>query len=340
MTSESDGISLTDHARTRYIPQFDFIKGIAAVSVILLHAGIGLEFFSPYWIGLSVPLFICVSSALNYLSLSRDNSVRGYFTPGKFKKMFFRVFLPFISAQVLILVLRAGGGSFSVGELISGGGIGPGSYYPWIFLQLWFAAPFMFLLIRRNFIAGSVIIIAVSLGVNIIFSAFSHADWLQLPFINDRQEAFTALYRLCASRYLFIYPLIFLIVEKRIKYNILLFCAFISAGFIFAVSYKDINLEPVIFTSGWQAYEFPGVFYTITAFIFLYKIYDHTPCAVKRILSVIGKKSWEIFNFQMVYFTFSGHLGINKYLIMVLGLFICIMPVCTYEFMKKPLEIK
>lgn len=54
-----------------YIPQFDFIKGIAIISVILLHAGIGLKYFSPYWIGLSVPLFICVSYALNCLVLSR-----------------------------------------------------------------------------------------------------------------------------------------------------------------------------------------------------------------------------------------------------------------------------
>jgi peptidoglycan/LPS O-acetylase OafA/YrhL len=54
----------------RYIPQFDFIKGIAIISVILLHAGIGLKYFSPYWIGQSVPLFICVSCALNCLTLS------------------------------------------------------------------------------------------------------------------------------------------------------------------------------------------------------------------------------------------------------------------------------
>jgi peptidoglycan/LPS O-acetylase OafA/YrhL len=54
-----------------YIPQFDFIKGIAIISVILLHAGIGLKYFSPYWIGLSVPLFICVSYALNCLVVSR-----------------------------------------------------------------------------------------------------------------------------------------------------------------------------------------------------------------------------------------------------------------------------
>jgi peptidoglycan/LPS O-acetylase OafA/YrhL len=67
----------------RYVPQFDFIKGIAIISVILLHAGIGLKYFSPYWIGQAVPLFICVSCALNCLSLSGGG--RG----GQYKELFY-----------------------------------------------------------------------------------------------------------------------------------------------------------------------------------------------------------------------------------------------------------
>jgi hypothetical protein len=254
--------------------------------------------------------------------------------------MFMRIFAPFILAQIMLIILYMASGNFSIKGFLAGGGIGPGSYYPWIYLQLWFLMPFMFFLVKKNFFAGSLVIILVSVIVNIIFSIFSSADWLQLPFINHKKEAFISLYRLCVNRYLFIYPLIFLLVEKRIKYNVLLFCGFISAGFMFLTSYKNINLEPLIFNSGWQVFEFPSAFYTLLVFIFLYKIYDFTPNIIKMILCKIGERSWEIFNFQMIYFTFCGYLNINKYLNLVLSLFICIIPIYSYKFMEKPLELK
>jgi hypothetical protein len=226
-------------------------------------------------------------------------------------------------------------------SFFAGGGIGPGSYYPWVYLQLWVVMPFMFLLIRKNFIVGSFLIVFVSIIVNIIFSVFSSADWFQLPFISHKREAFVSLYRLCVNRYLFIYPLVFLLVEKRITYSILLFCGFMSAGYMYYISYRNINLEPFIFNSGtWQVQEYPSVFYTVLVFIFLYKIYEYIPEIIQKIICRIGSKSWEVFNFQMIYFTFSGSLNINKYLYLVLSLCICIIPIYSYKFMEKPLEIK
>jgi hypothetical protein len=135
----------------QYIPQFDFIKGIAIISVILLHAGIGLKYFSPYWIGQSVPLFICVSCALNCLSLSGGGGIiKNYFIFSKFKKLFIRVFVPFMLTQILLIILFIKSHNFSVKGFLASGGIGPGSYYPWVYLQLWFLMPFIFSLVKRN----------------------------------------------------------------------------------------------------------------------------------------------------------------------------------------------
>jgi hypothetical protein len=254
--------------------------------------------------------------------------------------MFARVFFPFILTQILLIILSIASHSFSVKSFIAGGGIGPGSYYPWVYLQLWFLMPFIFYIVKRNFVLGSLFIILVSVIVNILFFAFSSADWFQLPFINHRKEAFVSLYRLIVNRYLFIYPLIFMLIEKRIKYNVLLFCGFIGAGFIFLISYKNINLEPFIFNSGWQVFEFPSMPYTLLVFIFLYKIYEYIPNIFTKIICKIGERSWEIFNFQMIYFTFCGYLNINKYLNLVLSLCVCIIPMYSYNFMEKPLELK
>jgi hypothetical protein len=109
---------------------------------------------------------------------------------------------------------------------------------------------------------------------------------------------------------------------------------------MFLISYKNINLEPIIFNSGWQGNEFPSVFYTVLVFIFLYKIYEYIPNIVQKVICKIGDKSWEIFNFQMIYFTFCGYLNINKYLNLILSLCICIIPIYSYKFMEKPIELK
>jgi hypothetical protein len=210
--------------------------------------------------------------------------------------------------------------------------------------------PFMYLLLKKNYYIGTLVILAVSIIINVLFSIFSSADWLQsqfykLPFVSHKKETFKwvfyLVYRLCINRYLLIYPLLFLLVTKRIKYNILLFSGFVGAWYIFCISYKNMNFEPFIFNSNnWQVYEFPGAFYTLLVFIFLFKIYDYIPAIIQKVVCKIGSKSWEIFIFQMIYFSFSGYLNLNKYLNLVVSLFICIVPIYSYQFMKRPLEFK
>jgi hypothetical protein len=271
--------------------------------------------------------------------LSKNNSIKYYFRKEKIKKMLLRIFKPFISAQILLVTVYIFQKNFSIKGFLAGGGIGPGSYYPWIYLQLWVLIPFMFLIMKKNAIIGSIVIILFSLSTNILFVMLGSSDWLEIPFINGKKEAFIALYRLCVTRYIFIFPLVFLLIEQKLNYNILLFLGFIGAGFIYCMDYKNINFEPLFYNSGWQEYEFPSNFYTLLVFIFLFKIYSYIPIVLQDIVNKIGKHSWKIFNMQMIYFTLCGYLNINKYLNLVLSLFICIIPIYTYKFMEKPIEI-
>jgi hypothetical protein len=230
--------------------------------------------------------------------------------------------------------------NFSIKAFLAGGGIGPGSYYPWIYLQLWILIPFMFLLMKKNAIIGSITIILVSIGINVTFAIFGSVNWFQVSFVNNERAALISLYRLLINRYLFIFPLVFLLLKQKLKYMFFLFFGFIGAGFMYCMVYKNINIEPIFYKSGWDMYEFPSHFYSLLVFIFLYKIYTYIPNVVQNIISKIGRYSWEIFNMQMIYFTFCGYLGINKYLNLALSLFICIMPIYTYKFMEKPINIK
>jgi hypothetical protein len=214
-------------------------------------------------------------------------------------------------------------GTFNIKGFIAGGGIGPGSYYPWVYLQLWILMPFMYFLMEKSPIAGVIIILIISVMCDIVFSIFLPKEFI---------------YRLCASRYLFIFVLAYLITYKNIPYKYILIFAIAGAGFVFAHVYKGINFEPIFFNA-WQADRFPNYFYTLIIFMFLYKIYEYIPKNIGKIICRIGYHSWEIFLIQMIYFTFNVSLNISWGVNVFLSLFICIVPVCTYEFMKRPMEI-
>jgi hypothetical protein len=173
-------------------------------------------------------------------------------------------------------------------------------------------------------VAGAGILLAITAVCDVVFSLFIPKEWL---------------YRLCAGRYLFLFVLTYVMLYTKIPYKYVLASAFIGAGFVLAHKYWGVNLEPVIF-SAWPGERFLNHFYTLVVFMFLYKIYTYVPKTARKILCLIGYYSWEIFLAQMVYFTFNWALHINWYVNIFFSLFICIAPICTYEFMKKPMEIK
>lgn len=115
----------------------DFVKGVAILFVILLHNMPNESIYSIAYIGQAVPLFLLVSSYLTYGGFQRKG-FNGYFSARNVKKMLDRVSLPFfllIFSQCAIFYLLKGGVDWQ--RLYMQGGFGPGSYYPWIYLQCW-----------------------------------------------------------------------------------------------------------------------------------------------------------------------------------------------------------
>ena len=135
----------------------DFVKGVAILFVILLHNMPNESIYSIAYIGQAVPLFLLVSSYLTYGGFQRKG-FNGYFSARNVKKMLDRVFLPFfllIFSQCAIFYLLKGGVDWQ--RLYMQGGFGPGSYYPWIYLQCWLILPFVIFLVnclsfRRSFV--------------------------------------------------------------------------------------------------------------------------------------------------------------------------------------------
>ena len=129
----------------------DFLKGFAILCVILTHS-IPSTFqkyiLFPFWGAQAVPIFIIIQSYHFFKSENPDIPL------WKFKKILKRIFLPFfiVTFAEIVLLLSFGQSPVSIYKgIMASGGIGPGSYFPWIYLQISVALPVFFLIFKHLF---------------------------------------------------------------------------------------------------------------------------------------------------------------------------------------------
>lgn len=140
------------------ICELDFIKGFAILSVILLHTvntEILYETYAFFHIWQAVPLFIFVSYYLLFIKLGEQANINSYFVKTKIKKVIRRIIFPFAVIELLIIIISEFYSlQTSALSIIVNLGVGPGSYYPYVYIQLWLSAPFIFLLLRNVKMGG------------------------------------------------------------------------------------------------------------------------------------------------------------------------------------------
>ena len=76
-----------------YLEQIDFIKGLAAVSVILLHTlplSVLYGSFAVYHIWQAVPIFLFITFYLGFRNFEKKEDVlKGYYSISRLKAVFF-----------------------------------------------------------------------------------------------------------------------------------------------------------------------------------------------------------------------------------------------------------
>ena len=175
-----------------HIDWIDGAKGVAILSVILLHSLPCLREIGWIWhIGQAVPVFLFITA---YLISMRFESLQTYFQWERFAKMLKKVFVPFVFVLLIQLVCLALIDRLPpLKTIVKTGGIGPGSYYIWLYLQAWVIIPFMVMLVRKLPIWVSMLIMLV---VSII------AEYVFVPI--EGIEHIDELYRLLPIRYLMV----------------------------------------------------------------------------------------------------------------------------------------
>lgn len=312
------------------IAEYDYVKGLAILSVILLHTvsyQFLLDSYAFFHIWQAVPLFILISYILIFSKLDKRKDLCTYYSKQSIYKIVKRIAIPYILFQSSIFILSLiRYGNASIYGLILGNG--PGAYYPFIYIQIWLTAPFLFYLLNKLKLGGGGILLFICIILNLITS-----NYLQNEVIYSR----------LLVRYLFISYLAYLWIKGNYKY--ILFMSVLSVTYYFAKINYNVNFEPLI-DNRWSLQQLPSFFYTLLFFVICYKLYPQISKHFNKTTKFIewcGQNSYEIFLLQMFilnYLTYDllilnscGVIGRLLYILLIMLL--SIIPINLYKYLKK-----
>ena len=175
---------------------------------------------------------------------------------------------------------------------ISGGGYGPGSYYPWIYLQMTILIPILRPVCERLDQRMSLLFfVLLCVIIEIVCSVI------------DMPES---VYRLLCLRYVMLIWFGWTWVKEGVKLNLkTVIISLVSLCSIINLAYFSEDLEPWIYNTKWSTHHWMCYFWVSWLFVgILYWI--HTIVikseTVKRIIEILASASYEIFLVQMAYY--------------------------------------
>lgn len=283
--------------RQHYDPFIDFLKGICIIFVIMNHCmpeKIMLYSAFFFWGVSAVPIFLILQTFHTYKK-GFENTIINY------KRIWNKIILPFIIAEIIIFIFylikdkhfNLQDIRFDLILFYQSGGYGPGAYYPWIYLQFAFILPLITWLFKLN-----------KIFICIFFILLSQLAETACSFFSISQIA----YKLLFIRYIFLIYLGYLLVYKGYILNIYTFClACISLIISSFIVFFQPDLSPILYNfvrppvCHWFCY-----LYIAFILLFILKIlYQYTERfnRIKNFILKTGKYSYEIFIFQMMYFS-------------------------------------
>lgn len=270
--------------KTGYDPFIGFIKAYAIMCVLAGHTiGFLNDLGSGLWLSMQVPLFVLIQVFHIY---KKDT-----YRVSK-EKIFWRILFPYIVLQLCLTTIFIVCGKLDntlLYEGLAGGGYGPGSYYPWVYIQLAILIP----LIRPVFKIKNIALLA---GLFILLCEFFEiiSSLINLP---DR------IHRLLATRYFLLVFLGWLWVNYGIVISWkTIFISLLSAFAIIYFEYFHINDEPFFYSTGWSYHRWPCYFWVAwlgcyLLYLLYCLLYKYT--FIDRCIKLLAKCSYEIFLIQM-----------------------------------------
>ncbi len=309
----------------------DFVKGIAILSVILIHSSPHYYLGSIAWFGQAVPLFLIVTSYLTYSRIEKGESISSYFSWANINKMFNRISLPFLVMTIIQIVIYSFLGKFTFNRLLQQGGIGPGSYYLWLYLQFWILLPFIVKIIDSISLRNAMILF---ISISIL-----------LELMTNILEISAVVYRFLFYRYLLV--VVLGCFAKKLNFKItmpLILLALLSLLFSLVAIYTSVNFKP-FFTNMWNGYHWITAFYPLLLFLLIRLVYSKLKNGwIKSFVVKLGSYSYEILLCQMFvfsmfrrsYLSFVNNIYLEIMLYVAITTLLSILPVLIYKRLHSP----
>lgn len=282
---------VVDNKLNDYDPFIDFLKAYAIICVLLAHSlsdEVRHIILFPLWGMIAIPLFFLIQSYHVFKKQKISINLR------KFTNKYLA---PFIIFQFLIitLLITVKGVTIDipfVKEYIKGGGLGPGSYFIWIYFQFYLLLPIIHNSII-NLSKKQLLLIFLSLSVvcDVICSITDIPEWL---------------YRLLPIRFFFLIYLAIIWVRDGVSITTKkMIASVISIAATLLFMDRPQGLEPLFPGTDLTTYRWICYFYI--AYLYMWAMKKIYKWISKRewilsFVSKIGKSSYEIYLVQMLVF--------------------------------------
>lgn len=273
------------------LSSIDALKGLAILAVLLLHsldpAILGV-IYGKIHIGQAVPIFVMITFYLSFLSMERrGEDIMSYYSLSRIKKMVQRIILPFFVVLLVQCILLLVFSRLELRTILKSGGYGPGSYYPWIYLQVWLLVPVIYYLLKKCPVGGAVIVYVVCVALNVLCSYYCP----------------DALWRLLVIRYLSLAVIAWIWMNfsefHRVGKGVVFLLGALSLAYL--LWFVRFDASPFIYNFSWKTQNYPVYFWSLLVVLFLIWLIPKMPGVVRNCLVWLGVHSWEVFLAQMFF---------------------------------------
>lgn len=275
----------------------DMAKGIAIISVILLHtwnAKILLPMLAPFHIWQAVPIFMILLGYNNGQSYERRNlrSLSDFYHWDFMGRRFKGVLLPFFCIYLLqILWTLMNGEKMTLLQMIKQfwvGGYGPGSYFIPLTLQAYLLLPALYLFMKKTSPKAMILTAGI---LNTYLELICRVGGI------DEE-----LYRVLIIRFIFALAIGLVISVKsfnQLSFKKWLPWMIMSGFYIYFVMYQNLDL---IMERYWHSQHLPAFFWPVLLIILIKKIPLKIIPRLSKATAKLGHASFHIYLVQMFYF--------------------------------------
>lgn len=274
----------------------DYLKAICIIFVIVTHCGwfTDHEYYQYtasgikhplmiFVVDMAVPIFLMLSAYTHSISYEKNKAhYYKYYVPRKMLEYS----IPMLAVVARYWFLHRG--NIDLGSAIAFGQFGTGAYYYVVLLKMLVFFPIIYLIVDRGK-NGVLITVIIQLFFELIFLHFG----LDISY-----------YRVALGRYIiFVAMGIYHYKNRKLPQSMMAIC--FTLGIIWLLSYNYFGYTPKLFR-WWTWSSLPTIMYIFPFVYWILGINALNNCSneIERIFAYIGQKTWFIFAFQMLYFSF------------------------------------